>query len=40
MEDADVVLMLSILGDVRTDVEAIRRALENGEEEEDDSPDA
>ncbi|HEY2325964.1 MAG TPA: hypothetical protein VGH52_00615 [Gaiellaceae bacterium] len=40
MEDADVVLMLSILGDIRSDVEEIRRALENGEEEEGESQDS
>ncbi|HEX5448884.1 MAG TPA: hypothetical protein VFW85_02360 [Gaiellaceae bacterium] len=39
MEDADVVLLLSILGDIREHVGAIRRELENGEEEEDKPPE-
>jgi len=35
MEEADVLLLLTMLGDIREHVAAIRRELEDGEEEED-----
>ena len=35
MESEDVTLALTILGDIRTDVRAIRLELEGGEEEEE-----
>jgi hypothetical protein len=35
MEPEDVTLALTILGDIRTDVRAIREELEDGEEEEE-----
>ncbi len=35
MEHEDVTLVLTILADIRTDVRAIRRELEGGEEEEE-----
>ena len=35
VEPEDVTLALTIIGDIRTDVRAIREELENGEEEEE-----
>jgi hypothetical protein len=35
VEAEDVTLLLSILGDIRSDVDAIRRELVNGEEEDE-----
>ena len=39
MEERDVALILTILGDIRADVKAIRKELveDDGEEEEDDA---
>lgn len=36
MDDYDTTLLLSILGDIRTDVHQILRELTDGEEEEED----
>jgi hypothetical protein len=40
VEPDDVNLLLGLLGDIRDHVQAIRKELENGEEEEEDWPDS